>query len=242
MDFIDTVKCERRIYTNKYQTHSHPFGQLILPLQGNLKIKTNLSDLEIDDEHLFFLPPDFIHTFHADEKNEILVLDIPVKIFNGFGVKRFYRELYRNFDERWRAIRFLFLQEAGGKYSGSSSLNDLTRYASNLLFQNNTPASIRYIEENYNKQLTVESLALIEHFNVSYYCQWFFNQTGMTPNAYIQKIRIEKAKELLEDTNLSIMEIAQIVGYSYQSSLTRLFQKCEGQNPAGYRKYKNKLK
>lgn len=79
-------------------------------------------------------------------------------------------------------------------------------------------------------------MALTEHFNVTYYCQWFYNQTGMTPNAYIQKIRLEKAKELLEGTNLSILEIAQLVGYSHQSSLTRLFQKNEGLSPACYKK------
>lgn len=85
----------------------------------------------------------------------------------------------------------------------------------------------------------VERLASIEHFNVSYYCKWFYNQTGMTPNAYIQQIRLEKAKVLLETTELSLLEIALQVGYSHQSSLTRLFRKIEGSNPILYRKRRN---
>lgn len=242
MDLLNMVKCERRIYTYEYQTHSHPYGQLILPLQGELNIKANLFDLKVDDKHLFFLPPDVVHTFSSQNKNEFLVLDIPLKIFYGFGVKTCHSELCYVFDERWKAIRFLILQEASNRYSNNSSMLDLIRYASNLLFQKNTPQSIQYIHDNYNKQLKVESLALIEHFNVSYYCEWFYNQTGMTPNAYIQKIRLEKAKELLEGSNLTVLEIAQLVGYSHQSSLTRLFQKIERLNPACYRKMRKKDK
>lgn len=234
MGLPDSVKCERRTYTDKCQTHSHPFGQLILPLQGNMNIKTNMFDLELDDKSLFFLPPDFTHSFYGKSKNEFLVLDIPSKLFYTFGVKTFDRELHQVFDERWKAIRYLILQE-----TDSSSLSDLVRYSGSLLFQQNIPASIQFIHENFHQQLTVERLASIEHFNVSYYCKWFYNQTGMTPNAYIQQIRLEKAKELLETTELSLLEIALQVGYSHQSSLTRLFRKIEGLNPIWYRKRRN---
>lgn len=236
MDLLNTVRCERRIYSYESQTHSHAYGQLIFPLQGSMNIRTNLFDFEMDDRHLFFLPPDFTHTFNANNKNEFLVLDIPLKIFYGSGVKTLKKELVQLFDERWKAIRFLILQEISSGRSNNSSLTDLIRYTTGLLFHNHLPASIQYIHDNYQEKLTVEGLASIEHFNVSYYCQWFYTQTGMTPNAYIQKIRLEKAKELLEGTNLSILEIAQLVGYSHQSSLTRLFQKSEGLNPADYRK------
>lgn len=234
VDLPDSVICERRTYTDKCQTHSHPFGQLILPLQGNMNIKTNMFDLELDDKSLFFLPPDFTHSFYGKSKNEFLVLDIPSKLFYTFGVKTFDRELHQVFDERWKAIRYLILQE-----TDSSSLADLVRYSGSLLFQENMPASIQFIQENFHRQLTVEGLASIEHFNVSYYCKWFYNQTGMTPNAYIQQIRLNKAKELLETTELSLLEIALQVGYSHQSSLTRLFRKIEGLNPVRYRKRRN---
>ncbi|MDQ7096855.1 AraC family transcriptional regulator [Desulfosporosinus sp. PR] len=231
MDLPDSVICERRTYTDKCQTHSHPYGQLILPLQGNMSIKTNMFDFELDDKSLFFLPPDFTHSFYGKSKNEFLVLDIPTKLFYTFGVKTLNRELYQVFDERWKAIRYLMLQE-----TDNSSLTDLVRYSGSLLFQRHIPASIQFIHENFHQQLTVECLASIEHFNVSYYCKWFYKQMEMTPNAYIQRIRLEKAKELLETTELSLLEIALQVGYSHQSSLTRLFRKIEGLNPILYRK------
>jgi len=234
MDLPDSIKCERRTYADKCQTHSHPYGQLIFPLQGNMNIKTNRFDFELDGKSLFFLPPDFTHSFYSKSKNEFLVLDIPSKLFYTFGVKTFDRELHQVFDERWKAIRYLMLQETDNNY-----LSDLVRYSGSLLFQQNIPASIQFIHDNFQKQLKVDRLASIEHFNVSYYCKWFYNQTGMTPNAYIQKMRLEKAKELLETTELSLLEIAFLVGYSHQSSLTRLFRKVEGLNPIWYRKRRN---
>ena len=57
----------------------------------------------------------------------------------------------------------------------------------------------------------------------------------LSPVEYIQKLRIEQVKELLRDTDLSIMQIAYEVGYNHNSSLTRLFKLHENITPANYR-------
>lgn len=235
MDFLKKIECQRRIYTSKYQTHSHAYGQLILPLHGSMNIKTSSFDYEVDDTHLFYIPPNCVHTFYSNNINEFLVIDIPLEVFNGLGINKYGKELYQILDDRWKAIRYLILEEINYKAYGGS-LVDLIKYMTSVLFQNNIPTSIQYINDNYSQQLTVENLAAMEHFNVSYYCQWFFNQTGMTPNEYIQNLRLEKAKILLQETELSLLEISQIVGYSHQSSLSRLFQKKEGLSPGYFRK------
>lgn len=76
---MDNIKCERRIYSFKSNTHAHEYGQLILPLKGALSIETDYKKLDLKDDSLFFLPPDCKHTFNADNTNEFLVLDIPDK-------------------------------------------------------------------------------------------------------------------------------------------------------------------
>lgn len=94
------IKCERRIYTNKVNTHSHDFAQLILPLRGKLHIKTDCKRLLLDDEYLFFLPPSCIHTFKADKSNEFLVLDIPCHMIqrNNLIIENIFME--KNFMEK----------------------------------------------------------------------------------------------------------------------------------------------
>lgn len=236
MDFLKKVECQRKVYSSKYQTHSHSYGQLILPVQGSLIVKTNTFNYDVDDKHLFYIPPGCTHTFYSNNINEFVVIDIPLEVFNGLGIKKFNKESYQILDDRWKAIRYLILEEINHSSSGGSSLVDLIKYMTSILFQNTISTSIQYINDNYNQHLSVENLAAMEHFNVSYYCKWFFNQTGMTPNEYIQNIRLEKAKILLQETDLSLLEISQIVGYSHQSSLTRLFQKKEGLSPGAFRK------
>ncbi len=49
------------------------------------------------------------------------------------------------------------------------------------------------------------------HWDLTYYCEWFRKLTGMTPKAYIQIIRLRKAKELLAHTNISIFQIASLM-------------------------------
>lgn len=54
----------------------------------------------------------------------------------------------------------------------------------------------------------MDQLAKIENYNVTYYCDWFKQQTGLSPSFYLRNTRIQRAKELLVTTNFSVMEIA----------------------------------
>lgn len=230
------VLCERRTYEKQYYTHSHPYAQLILPIEGTLHFRTQIHDLSLDNQHLFFLPPNFGHTFCAADRNEFLVLDIPLFVLPDIGSTDI--EMYQVLDDRWKAIRFLLLNEGDNRPYRTSALESLIRFAASFLLEEGSPVSIQYIHEHYYEKITINQLAALEHFDPSYYCKWFYKKTGMTPNAYIQKIRLNKAKEYLRDTNLSILQIAQFVGYDQQSSLTRLFQKYIGASPKVYRETK----
>ena len=85
---MNNIKCERRIYNFKINTHAHEYGQLILPLHGILSIETDYKKLKLKDDSLFFLPPDCKHTFNADNNNEFLVLDIPNKMLNKYDMEK----------------------------------------------------------------------------------------------------------------------------------------------------------
>ena len=63
METYKEIVAERRIYTAAKDTHSHSYAQLILPLQGELVIKAGAQNLLIDQQTLFFVPPECDHTF-----------------------------------------------------------------------------------------------------------------------------------------------------------------------------------
>lgn len=92
---------------------------------------------------------------------------------------------------------------------------------------------------NYRGRLLVinlvGNLAEIENYNATYYSDWFKQQTGVSPSMYLRSIRISRAKELLGDTNYTVMDIAVMVGYSSNSTFTRAFHSIVGMTPKEYR-------
>ena len=81
----------------------------------------------------------------------------------------------------------------------------------------------------------MNQLAEIENYNATYYSDWFKQQTGVSPSMYLRCLRITRAKELLEDTKYTVMDIAVMVGYSSNSTFTRAFHSVVGMTPKEYR-------
>ncbi len=63
----------------------------------------------------------------------------------------------------------------------------------------------------------------------------FKEATGHTPIAYVQRIRVERAKRLLETSRMSVEEISWAVGYEDPASFRRLFKRLTGLAPGEYR-------
>jgi len=208
---------------------------LILPIHGILYIETNYKKLSLNDEHLFFLPPDCKHSFRANKSNEFLVLDISNNMLNKYDMEKMIGGREFLFDDKWKAIKYLLLNEADNKKS-SSSINDLFLYCYHFIADGSIPDSIKYINEHFTEDIDLKKLADIEHYNISYYSEWFKNKMNVSPVEYMQNLRVKKAKELLLNTNLTILQISQIVGYEHNSSFTRLFKYLEKISPTEFRR------
>jgi len=232
---LNLITCERRTYANKSDTHIHAYAQLILPLHGKLFMETAHKKLLLEDETMFFLPPACSHTFNSDNNNEFLVLDIAGNLFSEkkFGKAGDGMEL--SFDNRWKAVRCLLLEETHLN-KNSSSINSLYLYLHHILMDVYSPPSVKYINEHYAEDVDLKKLAGIEHYNVSYYSEWFKKTMKVPVMEYIQHLRMKKARELLLGTDFTILQIAQMVGYSHNSSFTRIFTSMENATPLQFRK------
>jgi transcriptional regulator GlxA family with amidase domain len=93
-----------------------------------------------------------------------------------------------------------------------------------------------WLEEHYQQPLAIEELAPRFGFGVRNFMRRFKEATGYTPLAYLQTLRLEKAKHLLESTRMSLDTITFKVGYEDSNSFRRLFQQRVGLLPASYRK------
>ncbi len=98
---------------------------------------------------------------------------------------------------------------------------------------------LHYIQHNYQKNLKLETLAPLFGYNSSYLGRLFTKKLNVNFNAYLDQVRIARAKELLDDGSLKVYEIAEQIGYSNVDYFHRKFKKYEGTSPAEYRKKKN---
>lgn len=96
-------------------------------------------------------------------------------------------------------------------------------------------ALLQYIQENFSS-ITLEMIAERFHYTPEYTSQLIRKTTGQTFTDILQKIRTEKAQVLLQDTNLSVTNIAQQVGYENVEHFIRIFKKKLHMTPTEYRK------
>lgn len=94
----------------------------------------------------------------------------------------------------------------------------------------------QYIQENYMKSVTLEDVSAKIGFNTTYFCSLFKKDTGTTFLEYLYEIRINKAKDLLKETNYSVAVICEQVGYSDVKHFTKIFTRYTGLKPNEYRK------
>ncbi len=92
-----------------------------------------------------------------------------------------------------------------------------------------------YIDKYYSQELSL--LTVAEHFKYSlpYFCKIFKEKMGLSFWEYVSRVRIEKSKTLLTETDISIEKIAQMVGYNNRFSYIRTFKKYVLITPGEYR-------
>ena len=95
--------------------------------------------------------------------------------------------------------------------------------------------SKEYIDNNYAKELTLSQVAKYIYLSDSYFAHSFKDKFGISPKSYLLKIRIEAAKELLENTDSKIADVALSVGFSSQQRFNDIFRKNTGMTPLKYR-------
>ncbi|MED4226217.1 AraC family transcriptional regulator [Neobacillus cucumis] len=94
----------------------------------------------------------------------------------------------------------------------------------------------KFIEENFRQELTLNDLANLVYVSPYHLAHIFKEEVGMPPIQYLIQCRIEEAKRLLKNSNLSVKEIAAMIGYENPNYFNLLFKKVTGTPPGKYRK------
>ena len=94
-----------------------------------------------------------------------------------------------------------------------------------------------YIKKNYAQKLTTDSLAATFRFSRSYFAVQFKKHTGITIHDYLLICRMTEAKRLLDESDLSVSQISETVGFTDAGTFIRAFRRKEKCTPLKYRKH-----
>lgn len=132
--------------------------------------------------------------------------------------------LFNNFDSMISYLKeFLNNRETSNTYSVSDTKNA------------NLKEIIKYINENYSSDISVQSISKDFFLNPNYLSQLFKRELNITFTEFLTKVRLNHAKDLLGNSNLSIGEIAESIGYRDYFYFIKLFKKNTSQTPGQYR-------
>lgn len=130
----------------------------------------------------------------------------------------------------YEIMRFFFEQfelimRSIGTYSKESVIDDI----------------VHYIDHNYMKNLKLENLAPLFGYNCSYLGKLLKQKTGRSFNTYLDEVRIRVSRDLLQDSDMKVYEIAEAVGYSNVDYFSLKFKKSLQCSPLEYRRqYRDK--
>jgi len=99
--------------------------------------------------------------------------------------------------------------------------------------------AIRFIEKYYSEDIRLEDLACEVRLSKYHFARLFSKSVGLSPAQYIRKIRIEKAVQLLNQTEHSVEQIGRSVGFSNGNYFCKVFRKMVGTSPERFREGKD---
>jgi AraC-like DNA-binding protein len=91
------------------------------------------------------------------------------------------------------------------------------------------------MQEHYADPLRIERVARVAGFAPDYFCRLFKSDEGVTPEVYLQRLRVERAKQMLTKTNFAVESVGKLCGLPCRNYFHRLFKRTAGVTPHQYR-------
>lgn len=101
--------------------------------------------------------------------------------------------------------------------------------------------AIDYVKNNYMNKVTLEEVASHVYLSAAYFSKIFKQEMKTNFNSYLNRIRIEKSKQLLLDDSLPLIDIPSLIGYEDQSYFSKVFKRMVGISPGKYREARGQI-
>lgn len=213
-----------------------------------------IDELQNVSAQTFSFHPDFLRTAPYTQMQEYRKLDLKIQIGSSIFQRSSTNSGIFNLEKAiYSQLREWFFIIGTEVYAQSDSLwvcrikNYLIRIMGMLedLYrvkeQDPVDSALDYIYENYFKKVTLEDITHQAHLNRVSLNKQFHERYECTAMEYLNKYRIKMAEELLIHTGMNLADIAQSVGFEYDTYFIRQFTRQKGMSPTNFRKSARKF-
>lgn len=247
MDFLTA-----NLISNKKRTglHLHHGYAISIVEKGVLPLRFKEMQIYLKPGEFLLLGPEVPHTFNFTDamgtclyrtvfiKPDKLSRSIKSQILNEVSsISQFYdKDLWGHYLDIQRGIERGSADDIKSIVKISERILKMmpnTIHAKNTVKSEYIKQIKAYIKENYMQLPNIESLASVINISPFYLLKYFKNEVGISPHAYINQLRINKAKEMINE-GIPLLEITYELGFSDQAHFSKTFLKITGVNPKNY--------
>lgn len=230
-----------------YQDHFHRNFEVIYILKGSAPVRVGHEQYTLHAREMVLIPPWHVHSFSVTEENLVWV-----GVFSKDFISKFaHREEGQRFSPFQcdpSADQFLreqlFTADAPPRYLLMASLylicDQCMKFAKVSQSEEQSALRdkiLRYIEEHYTQQISMQETAEALGYEYHYFSQLFHDCFEMNFRAFINIYRFDLACELLTETEKEIIDIAMESGFQSLRNFNRIFKTLSGSTPQEYRNH-----
>lgn len=233
--------------------HTHPFVELFYVKSGSGSFLIEGKNFPIYKDELIIINPNVEHTEVSLDDSPLEYITLGIEDFQfSFSHQSSYMALKDKSVTKNLGIYFsAILKEVKNQSPGyelicqnfleilTLLLMRQTNSAFELISVENTTRECslikRYIDSHYQDDITLDSLAKMAHLNKYYFVHAFTKFYGQSPIQYLTARRLKTSRDLLETSDYTISEIAQLSGFSSSSYFAQCFRKNCGMTALAYR-------
>lgn len=244
-------------------SHTHKFFHLLFVAGGKGRITIEGIEYEMNANDLFLCPPGYEHSFISDKTFPLKTIEVKFNIYqdalyndikdvhgkiavNLPDIKFFFEDLTTQARERKQLYKeiisaniFTILMKILGSIGGN---NENEVHIGNINITNYSYKDVDfhiifdYIYKNLNSPLNLKELASLVHVDPTHLCHIFKEKYYISPIQYVSNLKLKMAKELLANSELSITEIAENLGFQTVHYFSRYFKKKEKVSPKEFKR------
>ncbi len=218
----------------------------IYVIDGNITMLQDSAKLNAQGDELLLIDCYKSHRYFTDSNAHTLWVH-----FDGNNSRQWFDEIKAKKGQKIKCTRqaaehisniIKHIKHNQSEYSISNELYSMLCNISNENILNHQDRKLsqietakKYIASNYDKNISISEMADAVHMSVSYFSKIFKESTGFSPYDYLLTVRLDKAKELLKQTDNPIESIAYKTGFNSSSNFICFFKKEAGISPLKFR-------